>query len=143
MRLTDYLNKILGLAETVLRWQEALRGLDRGRRERVARYVEAVADTLRRAGDALVELKRSPASPSAARRAVRELSRISGYVETIVVVLDDHLDGRKLAGVKRRLDDLAAGQPLADPAQSRSVIAIDRVASAEGYLRALADALRT
>lgn len=38
--------------------------------------------------------------------ATRELGRISGYVETIMAALEDQLDGRKQAGVKRRLEHL-------------------------------------
>lgn len=142
MQLADYLSKILGLAETIHRWNEALLGLERRRRERVARYAEAIAETLRRAGDALGELTLNPNSEQAARRAVRELGRISGYIETIVAVLERHLDGRKLAGVKRRLNELSASQPSAAAARSESALRIDRVAAAEGYFRALADALR-
>lgn len=142
MQLADYLKRVLGLAETVHRWQEALLPLDPARRERVARYAEAIADTLQRAGDALTEATAEPANAAAARRAVRELGRIAGYVETIVGVLEHHLDGRKLAGVKRRLQELAAGPPTAEAARAANAIRLDRLSAAEGYFRALADALR-
>lgn len=142
MRWSEYLKKLVGLAETVHRWQQALLPLERERRERVARYAEAVADTLQRAGDALAEASAKPADPAATRRAVRELGRIAGYVETIVGVLEHHLDGRKLAGVKRRLEQLAAGPPPAGAAADAAAIRLDRISAAEGYFRALADALR-
>jgi hypothetical protein len=142
MQLADYLKRVLGLAETVHRWQEALLPLDPARRERVARYAEAIADTLQRAADALAEASTRPGDTAAARRAVRELGRIAGYVETIVGVLEHHLDGRKLAGVKRRLVELAAEPPTAEAARAANAIQLDRLSAAEGYFRALADALR-
>ena len=81
--------------------------------------------------------RRSPAP------AIRELGRISGYIETLVGVLDHHLDGRKLAGVKRRLEQLRPGELRQCVVSGRKPIHIDRLASAEGYFRALADGLRT
>lgn len=142
MQLAVFLKRLLGLAETVHRWQAALLPLDPARRERVARYAEAIADTLQRAGEALAQVQAAPTDAAAARRAVRELGRIAGYVETIVGVLEHHLDGRKLAGVKRRLVELAAGPPMAEAARAANAIRLDRLSAAEGYFRALADALR-
>ena len=53
------------------------------------------------------------------------------------------LDGRKLAGVKRRLDQLAGKEPMRTAVRSADAQRIDRLLEAEGYFRALADRLRT
>jgi len=96
---------------------------------------------LARAADAAVKLKSMPADEIARRQAVREFGRIAGYVENIVEALEHHLDGRKLAGVKRRLEQLSGGVPLEDA--SLPFERVDRIVAAEGYFRALADGLRT
>ncbi|HKZ97113.1 MAG TPA: hypothetical protein VJ045_09045 [Hyphomicrobiaceae bacterium] len=142
MRLSDYTRRLLGLAETLHRWIGALGALDRGRRERVARYADQVADTLARAACALLTLEADPGNAAAARRAVREFGRITGYVETMVAVLRSHLDGRKLAGVKRRLEQLGSGAVKDRLAASKAKGQVDRLIAAEGYVRALADGLR-
>jgi hypothetical protein len=75
--------------------------------------------------------------------ATRELGRVSGYVETILSALERHLDGRKSAGVKKRLDYLQpfeVEQALAEHGAFRHAT---RLAAAEGFFRALADAMRT
>jgi hypothetical protein len=141
MPLTDYAAKLLALLETIQRWHSVLAGLEAGRREKVAQYAEQIAATLARAAAALACLEKEPGNARAVREAVRELGRIAGYVEDIVKALEHQLDGRKLAGVKRRLDRLAAREPHAavlstDPGR------IERLLEAEGYLRALADGLR-
>jgi len=125
MRLSDYTRRLLGLAETLHRWIGALGALDRGRRERVARYADQVADTLARAACALLTLEADPGNAAAARRAVREFGRITGYVETMVAVLRSHLDGRKLAGVKRRLEQLGSGGDQLGGAHSQSILRTD------------------
>lgn len=107
MRLSDYTRKVLGIARTIHQWIGALSVLDASRRDRVARYAEEIAATLARAAEALARLETDPRDRAAARHALREFGRISGYVETIVGILVHHLDGRKLAGVKRRLEQLA------------------------------------
>jgi hypothetical protein len=141
MGLLDYTIKLIGLSETLHRWCGSIRELDAGRREKVARYAERIAETLSRAAAALAILEKEPASARAARDAIRELGRIAGYVEDIVKALEHHLDGRKLAGVKRRLDRLAGTErgSLAGVDAGR----IERLLEAEGYFRALADGLRT
>jgi len=141
MRVFDF-TKLLGLSEAIHRWRDALVKLDAGRRERVARYAEKIAETLARAAAAFAALERDRAAIRPAREAVRELGRIAGYVEDIVKALEHHLDGRKLAGVKRRLERLAGKEPL--PADARAVDAqrIEHLLEAEGYFRALADGLR-
>ena len=94
MPLTDYALQFLRLAETVHGWLGALTALDRKRRLRVAAYADEIAATLARAGDALQRLEAGPQDKPAATAATRELGRISGYIETLVSVLDHHLDGR-------------------------------------------------
>lgn len=146
MRVTDYSKRILALAEILHRWGGQLMALDGARRDKVARYAEAIADTLARAAEAHLKLEEDGQAPAAQRVLVREFGRISGYLETIVGVLHRHLDGRKLAGVKRRLEQLRPAQsgvaPPALPGPAAHHAAIDRLTAAEGYFRALADALR-
>jgi hypothetical protein len=131
--LTDYALQLLRLAETVHGWLGALTALDRKRRLRVAAYADEIAATLARAGDALQRLEAGPQDKPATTTAIRELGRISGYIETLVSVLDHHLDGRKLAGAKRRLEQLRPGELRQCVVCGRKPIHIDRLASAEGY----------
>ena len=49
---------------------------------RVAAYAEKIAATLERAGEALRRLEAAPDDRGARERAIRELGRISGYIET-------------------------------------------------------------
>jgi hypothetical protein len=150
MPFSIYTLKILALAETLHRWIGVLTGLDRANRERIAEYAEAIAATLGRAGLALTALDADDVGTAAAREArisaLKELGRIGGYVETLVAVLEHHLDGRKIAGIKRRLESLDAGRLAKEVArdgggQPRSRRAA-RLLAAEGYFRALADGLR-
>jgi hypothetical protein len=143
MHLLDYTIKLLGLSETIHRWHGALTGLEAKRREKVARYAEKVASTLDRAATAFTVLEREPTSARAQRDAIRELGRIAGYVEDIVKALEHHLDGRKLAGVKRRLEQLAGKEPMLSAVRGADAQRIARLLEAEGYFRALADGLRT
>jgi hypothetical protein len=143
LRLADYAQRLLTLAETVHRWLGALDSLDDVRRRRVARYAERIAATLARAGDALHRLERMPHDTRAREQAIRELGRIAGYIETMVDALDRHLDGRKLVGVKRRLEQLGPDELHKCVLSGRKPTDIDRLASAEGYFRALADGLQT
>lgn len=142
VRLAVYTRKLLGLSQAIHRWLSALTALDDGRRAKVADYADQIAATLSRAAEGLQHLEADPSDKAAARQTIRELGRISGYVETIVGVLEHHLDGRKLAGVKRRLEQLqmheAAGRAIENGPRPR----IDRLLAAEGYFRALADGLR-
>jgi hypothetical protein len=143
LRLADYAKRLLCLAETVHRWLGALAVLDDKGRLRVAGYAEKIAATLARAGDALGRLECAPRDRAARRQAIRELGRISGYIETMVAALEHHLDGRKLAGVKRRLEQLRPGELHECVVTGRKPMHIERLASAEGYFRALADGLGT
>lgn len=146
MRAPDYSRRILALAELLYRWGGQLMALDGARREKVARYAEEIAATLGRAAEAHQRLEADPGHGPAQRTLVREFGRISGYLETIVAVLHRHLDGRKLAGVKRRLEQLRPadprGAPPVLPGPAAHHAAVDRLTAAEGYFRALADALR-
>lgn len=142
MRLIDYTIKVLGLSEVIHRWRDALLKLDAARRADVARYADRIADTLGRAAGAFAALERNPSAIQPARAAVRELGRIAGYVEDIVDALEHDLDGRKLAGVKRRLERLAGREPLLADVRSASPQRIEQLLEAEGYFRALADGLR-
>jgi hypothetical protein len=142
MHLLDYTLKLLGLSETIHRWRGALSTLEADRREKVARYAEEIAATLARAAAAFAVLDKDPASVRAQAHAIRELGRIAGYVEDIVRLLERHLDGRKLAGVKRRLDRLAGKEPMRSAVKSADAQRIERLLEAEGYFRALADGLR-
>jgi hypothetical protein len=143
MSLLAYIAKLVHLSQTLHRWRGLIRELDASQRDKVAHYAEHVADTLARASAALARLEKEPSSVRAARDAVRELGRIAGYVEDIVKALEQHLDGRKLAGVKRRLDQLASREPLLSAAAGAYARRIERLVEAEGYFRALADGLRT
>lgn len=142
MAFSEYSRKLLALSRTVHTWLGALSALDESRRERVAHYADEIAATLARTAEALARLECEPQDRLAARAAAREFGRIAGYVATLVGVLSRHLDGRKLAGVKRRLEQLEKSglEDLAGSAKSRRQL--ERLVAAEGYFRALADALR-
>jgi hypothetical protein len=142
MRLSDYTKKLLALAETLHRWKEALNALDGKRREKVARYADEIAATLARAAEAFLLFEADPKDRAAARQIVREFGRITGYLETLVDVLRHHLDGRKLSGVKRRLEQLGPEDVKAAVTAPEARARIDRLIAAEGYFRALADGLR-
>jgi hypothetical protein len=142
MRLADYAERLLELARTVNRWLALLSRLDGARREKVALYAEEVAATLARAASGLAALEGTPEDRVALLSATRELGRIAGYVETIVATLKDDLDGRKQAGVKRRLEHLKPFDLEAAIREFGAFRHARRLASAEGYFRALADTLR-
>ncbi|MGL4395595.1 MAG: hypothetical protein ACRCS9_03555 [Hyphomicrobium sp.] len=143
MPLADYARCLAALAETVYLWIGQLKELDAARREKVALYAEEVAATLARASSAFAHIERSPGDRREVLHATRELGRVAGYVETIVAALEHHLDGRKLAGVKRRLETLKPFEFDDVTAHHSAFSQARRLASAEGYFRALADALRT
>lgn len=142
MQLLEYPKRLLSIAETVNRWAGALAALDRTRRAKVARYAQSIADTLGRAARFSVRLAAAPDDTAARRGMIREFGRITGYLETLVGVLQHHLDGRKLAGVKRRLEQLGPGRTDDGHEVQAAKIRVDRLLAAEGYFRALADSLR-
>ena len=141
MPIADYARCLLSIAETVHCWLASLpRSMKASRaRRRLCREDRRHAE---RAGEALRLLEAAPGDRGARERAVRELGRISGYIETMVGALEHHLDGRKLAGVKRRLEPLRPGELHKTVVAGRKPTHIDRLASAEGYFRALADGFR-
>lgn len=142
MQLLEYPKRLLSIAETVNRWAGALAALDRTRRAKVARYAQSIADTLGRAARFSVRLTVAPDDTAARRGMIREFGRITGYLETLVGVLQHHLDGRKLAGVKRRLEQLGPGRTGNGHEAQAAKIRVDRLLAAEGYFQALADSLR-
>lgn len=143
MRFADYAKKLLAIAETLNSWVASAALLDQARREKIARFATQIADTLSRAAEALQRLEANPGDKQALTGAVREFGRIAGYIETIVDVMRHHLDGRKLAGVKRRLEQLEDPSRDALGGAQALRLQIDRLTAAEGYFRALADGLST
>lgn len=142
MRALDIALKLLGLADVICAWQAKLARLDKAKRVKVAEYAEAVADSLARMGVALEQLESNAANRTARRSALREIGRLAGYVETIVTTLRGHLDGRRLAGVERRLRALSDEEGVADALARIEPRRIEHIVAAEGYMRALADSLR-
>jgi len=142
MRLSDYARHLCALGGLVYSWLGQLSELDGVQRDKAALYAEEVAATLLRAALALRNLETHPHSQAALLDAARELGRISGYVETIVDALDRHLDGRKRARVKRRLEHLAPFDLETAMRDAGAFRHAKRLVSAEGFFRALADALR-
>ena len=142
MHPADYTRRLVRLAQTLHCWLDALSGLDERRRRRLAAYANRVAATLARAAAAFDRLAAAPADARARAQAIKELGRIAGYIETMVEALERHLDGRKLAGVKRRLEQLGPAELRKCVLSGRKPLHLDRLASAEGYFRALADGLR-
>ncbi len=108
----------------------------------MALYAEEIAATLSRAAAALAALEAAPDDRTLLLAATRELGRIAGYVETIMTALQHHLDGRKRAGVKRRLEHLQPFELEAAIGEHGAFRQARRLTAAEGYFRALADALR-
>jgi hypothetical protein len=143
MRFADYTTHLIDLGQTIYRWAGQVAEIDRTRREKVALYAEEIAATLARAAAALAALELSPDERPILLAATRELGRIGGYVETILTALQHHLDGRKRAGVKRRLETLQPFELEAAIAEHGAFRQARRLSAAEGYFRALADALRT
>lgn len=124
------------------RWQELLGGLESDRRRAVASYAQAIAGSTARAASAFERLVNRPGHAVARRNALRELGRLSGYVEDIVATLDGIVDGRRLAGIKRQLEALTAEGTLEATVGNATHAHIERLVRAEGYFRALADGLR-
>ena len=93
MRLVDYTLKVLGLSEAMRRWHGLLSALDQSQRDKIARFAEQIAATLARAAEAFERLEKHPSETTARRAAIRELGRLSGYVENIVVTLNGRIDG--------------------------------------------------
>jgi hypothetical protein len=142
MRFVDYTLKLLGITEALRRLQSVFGEVDDRRRDKIARYAEEIAGTLARAAEAYERLDKDAADKAAQRIAIREFSRLAGYVENILETLDGRVDGRRLAGLKRRLEGLAAEGLIADSLKRADSARIERLLATEGYFRALADGLR-
>ena len=142
MRLFDFTLKVLGITEAMRRWQLVVSDVDDRRREKVARYADEIAGTLARSAEAFERLDRDPADKVAARTAIREFGRLGGYIENIVATLEGRVDGRRLAGVTRRLESLAQEGLITETVRRADGPRIERLVAAEGYFRALADGLR-
>ena len=146
MRQTPLTLKYLRLSKVLHGWLEQLGGLEAARRQRIANYADDIAGTLGRAAHVLAQLEAQPDSRTLARQASTELGRIAGYVEDIVDLLQSDLDGRKLAGIKRRLEALPgqglSGLPAPSLTRRLAIGQIDRLAEAEGYFRSLSERLR-
>ena len=142
MRISEYAKALISLGETFFRWAGEITIVDTRRREKIALYAEEIAATLARAAAAIATLEHTPDDHTAMISASRELGRISGYVETIVAALESDLDGRKRAGVKRRLETLEPFELEAAVHEHGAFRHARRMASAEGYFRALADSMR-
>ena len=141
MPLHEFILRLLGITRTIQTWHSALLALDADRRVKLAGYADEIAATFARAALAFATLERIPTDARARRDAVRELGRISGYLDDVVSVLEPSLDGRKLAGFRRRLTGLNVPQSLARCATVRGRPRLDALLDAEGYFRALADGL--
>jgi hypothetical protein len=146
MSLTATLLKLLGLTQALHALKASFDALETAHREKIAAYAEAIAATFARAAAAVAILEKQPDNAAARRDATREIGRIAAYVEDIVETLGAHLDGRRRAGLTRRLAELAAPDLAPGithrPADARRKPPIDRLLEAEGYFRALADGLR-
>lgn len=142
VRFVDFTLKLLGLSQAIGRWRGILMALDGKRREKIAHFASEIADTIQRAADAFDALERTPNDQVAFRIAIRELSRLTGYLDNVVGVLEGHVDGRSIAGARRRLEGLALEGLITDAVRRADARRIERLMQAEGYFRALADALR-
>jgi hypothetical protein len=142
LKVVDYTLKLLGITESLRRWQGVFSEVDDKRRDRVAKYADEIAATLGRAIEAYERLEKDPADRAAERTAIKEFGRLGGYLETIVNALEGRIDGRRLAGIKRRLENLAAEGLISASIKKADASRIERLAAAEGYFRALADSLR-
>ena len=142
MRAIDLTLKLLGLADVICKWQAMVARLNKARRIKVARYALRIAESLARMAAALERLETDASDRTARRTALREVGRLAGYMETIVTALRGHVDGRRLAGVERRLQALAVDDIISDARTGAPPRHIERIVAAEGYMRALADGLQ-
>lgn len=143
MRVVDVTLKLLGLTDALSKLQSVIASAGDTRRERIARYASEIAGTLERAARAFETLEMNPGDTAALRIAVREFGRLRGYVENITDTLDGRIDGRRLAGIKRRLESIASEGLIVESLGHIDPGRIERLAAAEGYFRALADSART
>ncbi len=143
MRLADYAQHLLSLAETVHRWLGALGALDAKRRRRVAKYAEKIAATLARAGEALHRLEGAPRDGKARDEAIRELGASRAISRPSSAPSTATLTGASLPALKGGWSSSGRASCTNAWYRGRKPRHIERLASAEGYFRALADGLRT
>ncbi len=141
--MLDFTKKLLELAKATRDWGSAIVDAGTERRERVARYADQIVGTLARAIAAFERLEKDPGDKAAARIAIKELARLTGYVESLVCVLEGRIDGRRVQALKRRLEGLASEGLIVESIKRADASRIERLSAAEGYYRALADELRT
>jgi len=154
MEIFRTISGILGLAKVVDGWRTSIRALDQKQRVKAAAYCETVADTLSRVTEAFAAYA-DPAAQAKTRNTAsrdmrRELGRLTGNIEDIAELLSGHLDGRKIAGIKRRLEGIVERQKvdalLLETHTGTQVAGFKRrlemLAEAEGYFRSLGDALK-
>lgn len=156
MAWINIISRVLNLAQSATKLADAAAGDRLARRKRLAAYATAVADTLQRTAEAMECLNdthtgpaQKTASPTvnranrhapATRTISRELGRIRGYTEDLLLALGPHLDANKIRSVKRRLDalrELDLGKLTDGPKANQTT----KVLEAEGYFRSLADRL--
>jgi len=142
MRVADFTVKLAALTRTIADWRSSILATDRERRERIARYAEAIAATLARMGRALERLERKPTDRAAHRALLREIGRLRGHVENIGETLRGRIDGRRLAGLTRRLQRVAGDVGETRTGGPGSNGRLERLAATEGWFRALADSAR-
>lgn len=142
MRVLDVTSKLLRLTDTLASWRAAIDEAGQRRRDRIARYAEEIARTLARLAVAYARLEQQPGDLAARRHAIRDLARLKGYVEGIAVALAGRVDGRRIAGMQRRLEALVAEPAVADSLDHASARGVERLLATEGWFRALADGLR-
>jgi len=154
MEIFKTASRILDLAKVVSGWRASIRAMDKEQRIKAAVYCETVAGTLSRVADAFavhtVPASRKSARDKARRDMHRELGRLAGNIEDIAALLTGHLDGRKIAGVKRRLEGIVERQKidamLLETSKAGQVAGFKRrlemLAEAEGYFRSLGDGLK-
>ncbi|MEZ5851716.1 MAG: hypothetical protein R3D68_13815 [Hyphomicrobiaceae bacterium] len=140
--MIDFTRKLLELARATRDWAGAIADAGTERRERVARYADQIVGTLARAIAAFECLEKEPGDKTAARIAIKELARLTGYVESLVAVLEGRIDGRRVHALKRRLEGLACEGLIVQSIRRADTTRIERLSAAEGYFRALADELR-
>lgn len=143
MRAIDITRILLRLTQVLTGWRSAIAAADDRRRERIAGYAGEIAATLARLATAFATLEQQPADETAIRSAVRDLARLKGYVEDIAEALDGRIDGRRIAGMRRRLEPLVAEGHVVASLRRADARRIERIAATEGWFRALADGLRT
>jgi hypothetical protein len=142
MRVIDITLKLLRLTDVLAAWRSAIDEADQRRRDRIARYADEIAQTISRLAVAYARLEARPGETAARHEAIRDLARLKGYVEGIAAVLEGRVDGRRVAGLQRRLEGLVLEGAVSDSLDQASPRSIERLLAAEGWFRALADGLR-